>query len=372
MLFTDNKTMQISNKEQYKREKLPDILKGFAIILVVLGHCIQEGSGELFSVRSLYFYDKLYQFIYSFHMPLFMAVSGYLCWGSMKRAVTGTEKKELLKRRAFRLLMPIFLWTGADTIRSLIAGSGEQIFHPVTLLLSYFHDAFYNLWFLWAVFWCFLVVYLMHYFFHDSVILYVCGYLVMFFLPDGVGLGAYKFMLPFFMSAFYIHGYMETHDCSFFREPGLWKVLAAGLAFGILFVFFDENSLIYLSGYKLVGKNVLLQLTIDLYRTLIGFAGILFFVLLWQYLLEKGKGKCNFRILITLGKNSLGIYILSGYILLLIVRQISYIDTPSYLLNLLETGIILPLSLLLTIVAGKIPFLCLFVGKKREKSATLS
>ena len=40
--------MQISNKEQYKREKLPDILKGFAIILVVLGHCIQEGSGYFY------------------------------------------------------------------------------------------------------------------------------------------------------------------------------------------------------------------------------------------------------------------------------------------------------------------------------------
>ena len=31
--------------DKKKRELLPDVLRGFAICLVVLGHCIQEGSG---------------------------------------------------------------------------------------------------------------------------------------------------------------------------------------------------------------------------------------------------------------------------------------------------------------------------------------
>ena len=364
--------MQTSEKTQTQREKLPDILKGFAVILVVLGHCIQEGSGETFSVRSLYFYDKLYQFIYSFHMPLFIAVSGYLCWGSIQNAHTWPEWIALLRRRSIRLLAPVLLWTASDTIRSLIVTGPDQSapFQPAAFLLSFFWNTLNNLWFLWAVFWCFLIVSVMHFFFHNSVILYLVGFGIMFFIPDGMNLGAYKYVLPFFITAFYLHGYMERHECRLIREPTLWQILLTGLVFAILFAFFDENSMIYLSGYKLIGKDVLRQLGIDFYRALIGFAGTLFFTLLWQYILRKRKN-CKFRILTALGENSMGIYILSGYLLLLFVRRLAFLEEPSYLVNVVETLILLPLSLFLTVLAEKMPFFCLFVGKERVKSATL-
>ena len=68
-------TEKVSVKKSGKREMLPDILRGFSIILVVLGHCIQEGSGELYRVGFRYFSDRLLKFIYSFHMMLFMLIS---------------------------------------------------------------------------------------------------------------------------------------------------------------------------------------------------------------------------------------------------------------------------------------------------------
>lgn len=58
-----------------KRELYPDIIKGIAIILVVLGHCIQFGSA--FSTNLLFFKSSIFIAIYSFHMPLFMLISGY-------------------------------------------------------------------------------------------------------------------------------------------------------------------------------------------------------------------------------------------------------------------------------------------------------
>lgn len=373
MQFTDNKAAESALPERpHQRKKFPDILKGFAVILVVLGHCIQEGSGEDFSVRSLYFYDKLYQFIYSFHMPLFMAVSGYLCRESMSRAVTRPERITMLKKRAVRLLAPIFLWTGADMARSFVTAPEPLPFEPGEFLLSFFRAALLNLWFLWAVFWCFLIVYIIHYHFHDSILLYMAGFISMFLLPDGLGLGAYKFLLPFFVAAFYAHDFLNTHNCAALREPRFWKVLSAGAVFGILFLFFDENSMIYLSGYRITGKDVLLQLRIDFYRALTGFAGVAFFTLLWQYILRKTEGKLKFRILTELGKNSMGIYILSGYILLLFVRRIPSITEPSYLLNIAETLVILPLTLFITKAAGNVPFLCLFVGQTSKKSAASS
>lgn len=47
-----------------------DTVKALAIFCVILGHSIQyfDVSGEL---------KWMYSFIYSFHMPLFMAVSGF-------------------------------------------------------------------------------------------------------------------------------------------------------------------------------------------------------------------------------------------------------------------------------------------------------
>ena len=52
-----------------ERDLLPDIVRGFAILMVVYGHCIQEGNGYDFSANMSYFDDKIYQFIYSFQKP---------------------------------------------------------------------------------------------------------------------------------------------------------------------------------------------------------------------------------------------------------------------------------------------------------------
>ena len=55
-----------------------DATKALAIWLVLLGHCIQYLSG------ADYHTDALYQFIYSFHMPLFFMVSGFFFASSLK------------------------------------------------------------------------------------------------------------------------------------------------------------------------------------------------------------------------------------------------------------------------------------------------
>lgn len=49
-----------------------DSLKGVLMILVVVGHSIQYVEGDLCES------NHLWNAIYSFHMPAFMAVSGWL------------------------------------------------------------------------------------------------------------------------------------------------------------------------------------------------------------------------------------------------------------------------------------------------------
>lgn len=59
-----------------------DILRGFAIFLVTLGHVLEKSG---------YHESSLFAFIYSFHMPLFFCISGYVCaLSSDKRKFVGS------------------------------------------------------------------------------------------------------------------------------------------------------------------------------------------------------------------------------------------------------------------------------------------
>ena len=61
-----------------KRIEWIDALKGFATLLVVLGHCIDGYKTAYLFPKYQDIFVSLYAFIYSFHMPLFFLVSGYL------------------------------------------------------------------------------------------------------------------------------------------------------------------------------------------------------------------------------------------------------------------------------------------------------
>lgn len=349
------------------REALPDILRGFAIFMVVFAHCIQEGSGIDFKTNVMYFQDKGYQFIYSFHMPLFMLISGYFAWDSMERARESHKQWKLLGRRSAAMLVPIFAWTCYDYGKLLLTqGTGNPVFQSGFVFLKCFINSLLtNAWFLWAVFWCFLVVFFMHCYFKDSRALYLTGFVLLFFLPDGLGLGAYKYMMPYFISAFYFRGCQKLPGNKV-KEAKVHEwgwCIGLGIAFMGLFMLFDENSFIYLSGYKLIGKDVLRQLGIDFYRMLIGFVGAGFFILLWKNIVRLMPGY-SFPVLTALGKNSLGIYMISGYIILQAGTALGMYFRPNYLLNLVQAVAVTLLSFGLTVILKRIPVLKWLVGNK--------
>lgn len=109
-----------------------DNLKGIAILLVVLGHCIQE-------LVPNYDDNVFFKAIYSFHMPLFFIISGYLTY--RKEYVFST----VIKKRAYQLLLPYFIWGGVN----LICDN-----HGI---MSLFTNIGSNLWFLWTLFFIILL-----------------------------------------------------------------------------------------------------------------------------------------------------------------------------------------------------------------------
>lgn len=85
-----------------KRNPGFDVVKLIAIFLVLWGHCVQS------MLSSDPYKDMVYIYIYSFHMPLFMILSGYFSFNSL-------NSKIMLKgiiNRFKQLIIPTLFWGG--------------------------------------------------------------------------------------------------------------------------------------------------------------------------------------------------------------------------------------------------------------------
>lgn len=97
-----------------KRNLRIDSVKGILLILVILGHVIEKTDNSSFS-------QKLYDFIYIFHMPLFIYISGYL-----------TKKKDDFK--AFfvgltSILVPYAIFQSIHVAAMLLQGESLSLRH---------------------------------------------------------------------------------------------------------------------------------------------------------------------------------------------------------------------------------------------------
>ena len=98
------------------RDSSVDALRGLAIILVVLGHAILDSAAVLhagpgmvdmgpFWIPLATAWNLPLNVLYSFHMPLFAFVSGFVMWPPRGRSVA-----EGVTSRARSLLVPYFAW----------------------------------------------------------------------------------------------------------------------------------------------------------------------------------------------------------------------------------------------------------------------
>lgn len=110
-----------------------DYLKGFAILLVVLGHTIQ-----FLNCPENYDNNLLFRFICSFHMPLFMMLSGLV---TPMRYDNILEIRHKISKRFVQLVIPFIAWSILDC---LCIGSHD--------VFRVFRHPEYGLWFLWILF----------------------------------------------------------------------------------------------------------------------------------------------------------------------------------------------------------------------------
>lgn len=89
-----------------------DLLKLLAIFLVLWGHCVQH------LLSPAYGEEPLHRVIYSFHMPLFMMISGFFA-GSSARLTWGV----FLKKKFVQLLLPWLTWSALLIVAKALATS---------------------------------------------------------------------------------------------------------------------------------------------------------------------------------------------------------------------------------------------------------
>lgn len=175
-----------------KRNDNLDIAKGFAIFLVVWGHCIQYGNGGNFIQQQRYYDDIIFQAIYSFHMPLFAIIGGYLLSCSLKKR----SAMLVLSSRWRSLGIPIIIWSLVNYIIDLsLYGMEDGL---IGGLKQYFWILLGTLWFLWALLFCSVCVVFIHCVCKDYVVAFAVVFALSLITSDGYNLNYFKFLYPFF------------------------------------------------------------------------------------------------------------------------------------------------------------------------------
>ncbi|MCB9497243.1 MAG: acyltransferase [Fibrobacteria bacterium] len=170
-----------------------DIAKGWAILLVVLGHVLaglmdasilsQEGASR-----------SIYEAVYLFHMPLFFFLSGLNLSGSLER---GWPWK-FLESRLRSFLLPCLLWATLQTmVAAVLSGSTN---HPVewTEVFHFFDRPPKQFWFTMAFGTQLLVLWGLFPLMGRKVVVPVVGLgMILWFAPVHTGIVAIDSGLPY-------------------------------------------------------------------------------------------------------------------------------------------------------------------------------
>jgi fucose 4-O-acetylase-like acetyltransferase len=337
------------------RDSFLDIAKGLAIILVVIGHVIQ-GSAENF--------DDLigFKIIYSFHMPLFIFLSGAVAAISFDASLIARGMGQVflnglkkIRKAAIRLLFPFIAWC---VLNQLIYQYADSI---VSALLLAFRRPDTALWFLLAIFYCITLISIFQFIF--SFILWILSilnlnakkfeklisseifqitfmiliwWLIKSHTPHGAGLALLKPYFIYYLLGVGFYKYLQG-NCSY------WYSILAGLAFICLAPFWLRTA-----EFQYAGSMLLPYIAIYFYAGIVAISGA-GIVLGCARAISSCKFDALKKILVLCGQLSLGIYAIHYFFL-------SY--SPKIIAPLL-------LSILISYVLNKIPLVkTVFLGER--------
>ena len=289
-----------------------DLLKAFAIFSVLLGHATEQLSGGLF------WDHPVWTFIYSYHMPLFMFVSGFFFTSSLKRSYGEVCRIKLRQLgipslTAFAIACAIMAAAGVTAIADLCEMSFAGFMNCV--------------WFLKCLLFCYLIMYpLCKGLRRDWLAALVATVLII--LIPGSEIVNLNFLLPVFCLGMLVGKHRDATD----RHHGLWLAVSA-VVFGVLLVFWSGHLTVYERPTRVIdlttGSFDWENLGLTLYRLALGMAGSMTFFLLSKPAYNAIRSRRWSGTLCRIGGATLGIYFLQTFLLEILVNRLQvYVPIP--------------------------------------------
>ncbi len=274
-----------------------DALKGLLIILVVLGHSLQYGFGPAYIEGAFYYDDYLFRSIYTFHVPLFMLISGCLFFHSNQRPFWSMIVSK------FRYIgVPFVVYS---TIIYVIwwKDMGFETFY----FSDYLRKLQLNLWFLFSLLInCVIVGGITHiipktYKGYVLVMICICTMLI----SDESMMSMHKFAFPFFVLGYFLNGlYLKI---MMYAQHTIFFVVMTVVFAGCVFTY-DRGMMIYEGGYCVLHHGILNieQVWRNMARFFICIISMVWFVsFFFVYMKRSSKMISSLAIL---GRYSLAIY----------------------------------------------------------------
>lgn len=294
-----------------KQNKTINIVKGVAIFLVVFGHVIQN---SMIANAQDFYMNELFRVIYSFHMPLFIFISGYLIAFSINRK----SKNEILKSRIKGLLIPFISWTIIAFLIKLLITIITQNGSLILCFKDFMRDIliYPAIWFLYVLFiltCLFLIAIKLQEKFGN--IAFIVMYLCILIIPFNEYFGIYyiKWFYPFYIVGYFFNKYN-------FKFSNKKILIISFICFVFLLQYWSKNDYIYINKMQIINSNYLFEIRDIMYRYIIAFTGILF---VWNLSALFSNTKIS-NIFINFGTYSIDIYLLQRYIVELCYAKIAH------------------------------------------------
>lgn len=267
------------------RDKTLDLAKGLSIMLMVLGHAIQFSFGTAYIVSNQFFDNPLFKSIYTFHMPLFMLISGYLFFESNKKK----SFREVMstKLRGIGIPMLTFILLCDLPIHATYLFRGDLVGLSINFIKTIGWG--WTMWFLSSILlnvaiMATLVRVVRNRTWRYAILFSIaCGSL---FVPDALWLSVHKFMFPFFYIGYVLgENDVPVYTCS---KNVLAMAVLTLLSIGAI-CWFDRDTYIYTTGFCIAEGGVR-QLCIDGKRMLIALV-VSFTFMQYVHILAGTKGE---------------------------------------------------------------------------------
>lgn len=276
-----------------------DLLKFLGMFLVIWGHIIAALSSEDFHTNGCFL------FIYSFHMPLFMVISGFF----FAKNAFNRSFLDVIKNKFRQLMLPAIIWGAIIASLSLLNHiySGHSELH-----IKFANSMFLSVWFLKCLFLCCLLGRLTNNTIGGGIIsVCLCQ-----FLP----ILKIEVMYPCFVFGFLLNRYY----CKIMQHSSVFLPFFL-ILFSLCYFLYSNIILNYMQTDTM---GILNTLCYRFVRIVVGVVGSTFLILLFGKTFnsensdDKVYNKSGLRFIMAVGRETLGIYILQEIVIWGILSKI--------------------------------------------------